>query len=228
LENQNEVTHKDILKEDSEELPKVSSFSTEKPIEYAKFPKLRVIGQFNKTYIIGEFNETLYLIDQHAAHEKIMFEKYMDDIKEGSVIAQPLLIPVLIDLSLDDFGIYEENKELFKTGGFNVENFGETTISLRQVPYIFGKLDIKNLFMSILDNLKNLGSGKTEEVKFHKIASMACKSAIKANDSLSKEEMEELLEKLRYIEEPFTCPHGRPTIIKMGLYELEKRFKRIQ
>ena len=228
LEGKEEVTHKDILKEDKGDLDKYKAFPVEKNIEYAKFPKLRVIGQFNKTYIIGEFNETLYLIDQHAAHEKIMFEKYMDDIKKGSVIAQPLLIPVVIDLSLDDFGVYEENKDFFKTGGFHIEDFGETTISVRQVPYIFGKLDMKNLFMSILDNLKNLGSGKTEEVKFHKIASMACKSAIKANDSLSKEEMDELLEQLRYIKEPFTCPHGRPTIIKMGLYELEKRFKRIQ
>ena len=101
--------------------------------------------------------------------------------------------------------------------------FGDNTISIREVPMFLGKPDVKFLFYEILDNLKKLGSGETTEVKYNKIASLACKAAVKANDKLSMMEMEKLMEDLRYIEDPFTCPHGRPTIIKITLNELEKK-----
>lgn len=193
----------------------------------AKFPPIRIIGQFNKTYILGEYDEVLYMIDQHAAHEKIIFEKYLKDIEEESLVVQPLLIPCVIDLSIDDFSYYEENKDIFKKAGFSLEEFGGQSLSLKEVPYFLGKLDSKNLFLSILDNLKSLGSGKTTEVKYNKIATMACKSAVKGNDSLSDMEMIKLVEELRYIDDPFHCPHGRPTIIKFSNYDLEKKFRRI-
>ncbi|AYE32972.1 DNA mismatch repair endonuclease MutL [Clostridium septicum] len=192
-----------------------------------KFPKLRIIGQFNKTYILGEYDEVLYMIDQHAAHEKILFEKYLNNIESGSIVVQPLLIPNLIDLTLDDYSYYEENKEVFKNAGFKIENFGGNTLSLKEVPYFLGKLDAKNLFLEILDNLKGLGSGKTSEVKYNKIATMACKAAVKANDYLNNIEMEKLLNDLRYIDDPFHCPHGRPVIVKFTGYELDKKFRRI-
>ena len=192
-----------------------------------KFPPLRIIGQFNKTYILGEYDEVLYMIDQHAAHEKIMFEKYLKDIENESLIVQPLLIPCVIDLSSDDLAYYEENAEVFKNAGFALEEFGGNTLSLKEVPYFLGKLEPKNLFLSILDNLKSLGSGKTTEVKYNKIATMACKSAVKGNDSLTDSEMIKLVEELRYIDDPFHCPHGRPTIIKFSNYDLEKKFRRI-
>lgn len=217
-----EHTTEEINQSDSKE-----NVNVEESIK-PKFPYFRIIGQFNKTYILSEYNEALYLIDQHAAHEKILFEQYKNEIKNSKVVCQPLLVPLLLELSLDDFGIYEENKEIFLKSGFNIEEFGDTSITIREVPYVLGKLDLKNFFMDMIDNIKNLGSGKKEDIKFNKIASMACRAAIKANDSLTLDEMEHLLEKLRYIDEPFTCPHGRPTIIKMDLYEIEKRFKRIQ
>ncbi|MGL5087111.1 MAG: DNA mismatch repair endonuclease MutL, partial [Clostridium sp.] len=131
-----------------------------------KFPKLRIIGQFNKTYILAEYEEVLYLVDQHAAHEKILFEKYLKEIEEGSIIIQPLLLPSLIDLTIDDYCSYEENIEIFKSSGFNIECFGGNTVAIKEVPYFLGRLNPKSLFMSILDNLKNLGSGKTTEVKY--------------------------------------------------------------
>lgn len=193
-----------------------------------KLPPIKVIGQFNKTYILGEYDNTLYLIDQHAAHEKILFEKYMHEIATGDVIVQTLMIPVVLELSFEDYGYFEENREVFKHCGFIIEVFGDNTINIKEVPYLLGKLEAKKLFFDILDNIKNLGSGKKEEVKYEKIASMACKSAIKANDALSLKEIESLLDELKYIEDPYNCPHGRPTIIKMSLYELEKKFKRIQ
>ena len=195
--------------------------------EVAKFPRLRIIGQFNKTYILAEHEEVLYLVDQHAAHEKILFEKYLKQIEEGTIIVQPLLVPTLIDLSIDDYCYYEENKEVFNKSGFKIEEFGGTTISIKEVPYFLGRLDPKNLFMNIIDNLKNLGSGKTTEVKYNRISTMACKAAVKANDYLKEMEMEKLINDLRFIEDPFHCPHGRPVIIKFTSYELDKKFRRI-
>lgn len=194
----------------------------------AKFPKLNVIGQFHNTYILAQYGDTLYLIDQHAAHEKILFEKYKNSIKENDVIAQILITPVIIELYHEDFLYYTDNKEIFSKIGFNIEFFGDNTISIREVPLILGKPDVKNLFMDILENLKNMGSGETWEIKYNSIARLACKAAIKANDSLSNIEMDALVEELRFIDDPFNCPHGRPTIIKLTLNELEKKFKRIQ
>ncbi|MBD7911539.1 MULTISPECIES: DNA mismatch repair endonuclease MutL [Clostridium] len=193
----------------------------------AKFPPLKIIGQFNKTYILAEYEEILYMIDQHAAHEKILFEKYLKNIESGSLVVQPLLIPAIIDLTIDDYANYEENAEVFKNAGFTLEEFGGNSITLKEVPYFLGKLDPKSLFLSILDNIKSLGSGKTTEVKYNKIATMACKAAVKGNDTLSDIEMIKLVEELRYIDDPFHCPHGRPTIIKFSNYDLEKKFRRI-
>ena len=199
----------------------------EKELNKAKFPDLRVIGQFSKTYILAEYLDTLYIIDQHAAHEKILYEKYVKDIESNEIIVQQLLIPCIIDLSLDDYECYKENIEVFTNSGFVIEEFGGNTIALKEVPYFLGKLDSKNFLLSIIDNLKNLGSGKTVEVKLNKIATMACKAAVKANDYLTQIEMEKLISDLRYIDNPFNCPHGRPIIIKFTEYELDKKFRRI-
>jgi DNA mismatch repair protein MutL len=193
-----------------------------------KFPNLNVIGQFNKTYILAEDGNELYIIDQHAAHEKVLFEKYRKDIEKKDITVQILLSPVLIELSAEDYLYFVENIEIFNNTGFVIENFGDNTITVREVPYILGKLNIKSFLLEIIDNLKNMGSGKTIEVKYDSIAKMACKRAIKANDSLSTLEIKALLDALRFAEDPFNCPHGRPTIIKITLNELEKRFKRIQ
>lgn len=193
-----------------------------------KLPNLRVIGQFYNTYIIAEAKEELYLVDQHAAHEKILFEKYRNDIKNMQVMSQLLIIPTVMELSPEDFSTYIENKELFKSTGFDIEVFGDETVTIREVPIFLGKPDLKNLFLNIIDNLKNMGTGLTVDVKYHKIATIACKAAVKGNDPLSQIEMVRLLEDLSYIEDPFNCPHGRPTIIKMSVNELEKKFKRIQ
>lgn len=216
-----------VLDEKTSKIPKEYLSNTKDNERIPKFPPLRIIGQFNKTYILGEYDEVLYIIDQHVAHEKILFEKYFKNIEEGSIIIQPLLVPEIIDLTLDDFSYYEENKEIFKNAGFTLEEFGGNSLALKEVPYFLGKLDAKGLFLSILDNIKELGSGKTPEVKYNKIATMACKAAVKGHDLLSEQEMIKLVEDLRYINDPFHCPHGRPTIIKFTNYDLEKKFRRI-
>lgn len=192
-----------------------------------KFPGLKVIGQFNKTYILAEYDEVLYIIDQHAAHEKILFEKYLKNIEDGDIVVQTLLVPTLIDLTTDDYCYFEENIDIFINAGFIIEKFGGNTIAIKEVPYFLGKLDARNLFINILDNIKSLGSGKTTEVKYNRIATLACKAAVKANDYLNEIEMERLINDLRHIEDPFHCPHGRPVIIKFTNYELDKKFRRI-
>ncbi|WP_333961032.1 DNA mismatch repair endonuclease MutL [Clostridium perfringens] len=193
----------------------------------AKFPKLKVIGQFNKTYILAEYDSTLYLIDQHAAHEKILFEKYSSDIAKKKVEIQPLMIPIVVTLPTEDYLYYDENKEIFEKAGFKISDFGDNSIRIEEVPYFLDKLNPTELITSMINNLKKMGTGETVEVKYNKIASMSCRAAVKANDVLSILEMEILIEDLRYINDPFHCPHGRPTIIKFTSYELDKKFKRI-
>lgn len=219
---------KDELKDKKDEdRINIKEVNNESLYREAKFPKLRIIGQFNKTYILGEYDSTLYLIDQHAAHEKILFEKYSLDIKNRKVEIQPLMVPLVIDLPLDDYLYYDENKEIFEKAGFKIKDFGDTSIRVEEVPYFLDKLNPTELILSIINNLKKMGSGETVEVKYNKIASMSCRAAVKANDVLSVLEMESLIEELRHIKDPFNCPHGRPTIIKFTSYELDKKFKRI-
>ena len=216
---------KPVVCEEKSKLDYITTNSIEEKI--AKFPNLRVIGQFNKMYILAEYDDILYIIDQHAAHEKILFEKYLKNIEERDIVVQKILVPILIDLTTEDFCFYEENLDIFSKAGFIIERFGGNTIAIKEVPYFLGKLDARNLFMNILDNIKSLGSGKTTEVKYNRIATLACKAAVKANNYLNESEMEKLVYDLRYIDDPFHCPHGRPVIIKFTNYDLDKKFRRI-
>ncbi|MFA9397163.1 MAG: DNA mismatch repair endonuclease MutL [Clostridiaceae bacterium] len=194
----------------------------------SKLPEMRVIGQFNKTYILCEYEETLFLIDQHAAHEKVLFEKYLDQINQLQVTAQILISPVVLDLSYEDINVYIENKEIFSQSGFLIEIFGNNSICIKEVPMFLGKPELSDLFMQILNNIKELKNTSSVYIKYNKIATLACKAAVKANQELNTREVESLLNELGRLEDPFNCPHGRPTIIKFSLNELEKRFKRIQ
>lgn len=193
----------------------------------AKFPGPRIIGQFMKTYILAESQSVLYLIDQHAAHEKVNFERYMKEIAGDSIIVQPLLAPDVLELSLDDYTVFKENEEIIKNAGFTLEDFGGRTVKVTEVPYFLGKVQSGEYIGEILDNLRNLGKGTDREVKYIKIATAACKASVRANDFLGMNEMTFLIEELRHLDEPFTCPHGRPTMIRITLGELEKMFRRI-
>lgn len=223
---------REILSEDTAVSVREKESAYEKKAEVklktAKFPSLRVIGQFDNTYILAEGEKMLYIIDQHAAHEKVLFEKYRAEIQNGDVLSQVLIAPVVIELTYDDFVYYSDNEDIFKSSGFKSEIFGDNTIIIKEVPVFLGKPYIKDLFLSIIDNLKNMGSGETIEVKYMKIATLACKSAIKAYHELTYAEMDALINDLRYLEDPFNCPHGRPTIVKYTVTDFEKRFKRIQ
>lgn len=220
-----------MLKESFEEL-KADTVPAARPEENtgkptAKFPMPRIIGQFRATYILTEIQDELYIFDQHAAHEKINFEKYMEEIKNGHVAAQGLLIPEILDLSMDDHQLYLENKEVLKEAGFLLEEFGDRSVAIREVPIFLGKTETAPYFHEILDNIRNLGKGSKEEVKYLRIATAACKASIKAYEELTMEEMRHLIETLRFIEEPFSCPHGRPTLVKLTEKDMQKMFRRI-
>lgn len=193
----------------------------------AKFPMPRIIGQFRDTYILTEIHDELYIFDQHAAHEKINFEKYMTEIREGAVASQGLLIPEIVDLDLEDHQLYLENREVLKEAGFVMEDFGDRSISIREVPLFLGKVQASSYLHEILDNIRNLGKGNKEDVKHLRIATAACKASIKAYEPLTMEEMRHLINELRFISEPFTCPHGRPTLVKLTEKDMQKMFRRI-
>lgn len=192
-----------------------------------KFNPLVVIGQIHFTYIVAEDSEDMFLIDQHAAHERIWYEKLLKDYNNTTVQIQDLLTPIVLNLSPVEKHIVFENINIFNKIGYNIEDFGGNSISIRSVPMLFGNPDTQKLFYDMLNQISIKGLEYSSVID-RVIYTMACKSAVKAGDKLNYKEMTELIDKLRYCDNPFNCPHGRPTIIKMSYTELEKKFKRIQ
>ena len=194
--------------------------------EYNKIP-YKFIGIAFKTYIIFELDNELYILDQHAAHERILYEKvkenYYSDTKKDS---QLLLIPDVITLTHKEMNIAKENLDKFERAGFVLEEFGENTFKLTGVPNICLELDNKELFLETLDEINSVARTAKQEIEDRFIATIACKAAVKANMALTKEEVDSLMEKLLKLPNPFTCPHGRPTTIKMTKTDIEKKFAR--
>ena len=136
-------------------------------------------------------------------------------------------MPIIVNLEQLEYATYKSNKDCFEKCGFSIEDFGENSIIIREVPFEFKDCDVKSLILEIISNIDNFGSGTLDEVKYNLIATKACKSAVKANCQLNMDEIKILLSKLMELENPFTCPHGRPIIIKFSLVEIEKMFKRV-
>jgi DNA mismatch repair protein MutL len=190
-------------------------------------PPLVIIGQSHYTYILAQGPDGLYVIDQHAAHERIMFEKFSKSFESGGVQLQTLVVPFVLELTPEELAAVKDNLDVISKLGFDVDFFGNNSIILRSVPIIFGEPQLKKLFLETIDSMvDNVTTSKGTIDKM--LNTMACKSAVKANDKLSLIEMEELINLLRQTLNPYTCPHGRPTIIKLTKNELEKKFKRIQ
>ena len=186
----------------------------------------RIIGQYNNTYILAERYNHLYIIDQHAAHEKILFEEFIHKFKTQNIIRQ-LIMPIIIDFDQVEYETYRDNIECFEKCGFCIENFEKTSIIVREVPFEFKDCNIKSLIVEIIKNIENFGTGTLDEVKYDLIATKSCKSAVKANCKLNINEINILMDKLMKLDNPFTCPHGRPIIINFSLREVEKMFKRV-
>ena len=192
-----------------------------------KIPDYKYIGIAFSTYIIIEMNSELYIIDQHAAHERIMYEQikanYYNDTNKDS---QLMLLPDIINLSHKDMQIAKDNMEIFEKAGFVLEEFGENTIKLSGVPTVCLDLDTKELFLETLDEINTVARTAKQEIEEKFIATVACKAAVKANMALTKEEVDSLMQKLLTLPNPFTCPHGRPTAIRMTKADIEKKFSR--
>ncbi|MEG6565899.1 DNA mismatch repair endonuclease MutL [Thermoanaerobacterium saccharolyticum] len=185
----------------------------------------KIVGVIFSTYIIVEKDDMIYLVDQHAAHERILYEKFMN--MYNNVQGKQTTIPILINIEPGDDVIINENIELFNKLGYKFENFGNNSIILREVPVVLGQPESRQLFIDIIDKLKKDDFNKDINLKEETIIMMACKKAVKAMDCLSKEEISSLFNDLKVTENPYTCPHGRPVIVSIKKYELEKMFKRI-
>ena len=195
--------------------------------EYKKIP-YKFIGIVFKTYIILEMGKEMYILDQHAAHERIMYEKVKKNYySDSSKDSQMLLLPDVITLTHKEMDIAKENIAMFEKAGFSLEEFGENTIKLTGVPTVCIDLDTKELFLETLDEINTVARTAKQEKEEKFIATVACKAAVKAHMALTREEVDSLMDKLLELPNPFTCPHGRPTIITYSNYELEKLFKRV-
>jgi len=194
--------------------------------EYQK-PTYKFIGIVFNTYIIIEIDKEMYIIDQHAAHERILYEKvkanyYNDETKDS----QLMLLPDIITLSHKEMEIAKDNMQMFQKAGFMLEEFGENTLKLTGVPEMCLDLETKEMFLETLDEINSVSRTAKQEIEERFIATVACKAAVKANMALTKEEVDSLMDKLLALPNPFTCPHGRPTAIKMSKYDIEKKFAR--
>ena len=187
----------------------------------------RIVGQVFDTYWIVEFDNKMYIIDQHAAHEKVLYEKFIKVYNETKISTQMISPPVIISLSSLEISFVEKNKEVLSKMGFEIESFGGKEIKISGIPSILPSISKYEVLKEIIGNLSENDVVKTPELIISKTASMACKAAVKGNDRLSFEEAKKLIDDLFELENPYSCPHGRPTIIEMTKQELEKKFKRI-
>ncbi len=189
-----------------------------------------ILGQIFDTYWLVAFLDKLYIIDQHAAHEKVKYEEFMLKFACKDIVSQSLNPPIILSLSATEETVLKENMASFEALGFVVEEFGGREYALRSVPMDLYGYDEQGLFLSVLDELGEEGKNSNTKTSLsieQKIASMSCKAAVKGNNRLSKQEMTALIDQLLELENPYHCPHGRPTIISMSKYEIEKKFKRI-
>lgn len=187
----------------------------------------RIIGQLFDTYWLVEYDEKFYIIDQHAAHEKVLYERFMKEFEQREIISQMVSPPEIIALSLQEAALLKEQMEIFEQFGFEISSFGGKEYSISAVPANLYGVTVQELFIEILDSLESEGRNKTPELITHRIATAACKAAVKGNQMLSVLEADKLIDELLGLENPYHCPHGRPTIVSMTKYELEKKFKRI-
>ena len=192
------------------------------------FNNYKIVGQIFSTYWIIEQNNEIFIIDQHSAHERVIYEELSQKYKEENISSQRLIEPIVIKATPLEKSTIEQNISLFEKFGFDIEEFGLNTYAIRQVPFIFKTPVEPSFFTELLDMLVDKNISNVYDAKIEKIISMSCKKAVKANDRLSFIEAKSLIEKILKLENPFSCPHGRPTIIKMTKYEIEKLFKRIQ
>lgn len=207
--------------------PKQLDLFDEKMLTKENRPRYRILGQIFDTYWLIAFTDKLFIVDQHAAHEKVKYERLMKHYHEKDIVTQTLNPPIVVTLSAKEEATFLSCKDVFAGLGFEIEDFGGREYALRGVPVDLYGQEEKTLFLSVLDEMSEGPLHKDLTVVEEKLATMACKSAVKGNHSFSFAEMEALIDELLTLDNPYNCPHGRPTIISMSKYEIEKKFKRI-
>ena len=224
------IKEEDLIKEekkDFDDIAKLGNTSMFDDIKEYQKPNYKFIGIVFNTYIIIEIEKEMYIIDQHAAHERILYEKVKSNYyNEQCKDSQMMLLPDIITLSHKEMQIAKDNMQMFKNAGFMIEEFGENTIKLTGVPEMCLDLETKEMFLETLDEINSVSRTAKQEIEEKFIATVACKAAVKANMALTKEEVDSLMAKLLSLPNPFTCPHGRPTAIKMSKYDIERKFAR--
>jgi len=220
---QNQIVQADDVKYENITLASISSDFLTKDAK----KKHRIIGQLFKTYWLVEFEDKLFIVDQHAAHEKVLYERTMETLKEKEYTSQTISPPIVLSLDAQEILMLEKYKEQIVKMGYEVESFGGKEYMISAIPANLFHVDMKDLFIEMLDDFSNLSGRETPELILEKVASMSCKAAVKGNQSLSYSEFDALVEELLSLENPYNCPHGRPTIISMTKYEIEKKFKRV-
>lgn len=187
-----------------------------------------IVGQVFDTYWIVQFGDKMFIIDQHAAHEKVLYERMMARYKDRKPVSQAVAPPIILTLNMNEEALLSKYMDIFTDFGYEIEHFGGKEYAVRAVPYDLYSISKEALLMEILDTLSDDTAGRiTPDIITEKVASMSCKAAVKGNNRLSEAEANELIDELLTLENPYNCPHGRPTIISMSKYELEKKFKRI-
>ena len=209
------------------EKPVQMNFFEEKLLTKEAKTEYKIMGQIFDTYWLVAFRDKLFIIDQHAAHEKVKYESFMKQLEENGVQSQMLNPPVIITLSGREEAILKESMDIFESMGFEIEEFGGNAYAIRSVPTDLYGCSESELFTEMLDELAEGQLKGAPEVIRQRIATMACKAAVKGNMSFDRAGMEALIDELLNLEDPYHCPHGRPTIISMSKYEIEKKFKRI-
>ncbi len=201
----------------------------EKVLSKENVKEYEILGQIFGTYWIIAFKDKMFMVDQHAAHEKVNYERMIKRYKSGDMLSQMVNPPVIVTLSSAEEEIFLQYRQYFEKLGFNIENFGGHEYAMRAIPMdLFGCDNEKDMFIQILDELSHETSmDRTPDVINYKIASMACKASVKGNTKMTRQEMEALLDELLTLDNPYNCPHGRPTIISMSKYEIDKKFKRV-
>ena len=210
-----------------EPAPKQLELLEEKLLAPESRNRIRMIGQVFDTYWLAEFDDNFYIIDQHAAHEKVYYERLVKKFRENSIDSQYLTPPLIVSLNMQEEEILNANKDYFEQFGFEIEHFGGREYCISAVPSNLYGLTEEELFLEMLDHLDSDNSKDALDIFASRLATMACKAAVKGNNRLSMEEAEKLLDELMTLENPYHCPHGRPTIISMTKTEMEKKFKRI-
>lgn len=216
----------EILKQE-QEAPKQLELFEEKLLAPESRSRHRLIGQLFETYWLVEFDDRFFIIDQHAAHEKVNYERFVKQFKEQETHSQYLSPPLIVSLSLEEEASLLANQEFFEKAGFEIEPFGGREYSISAVPADLYGFSEEDLFLEMLDNLAGEGEKDALNIFTARLATMACKSAVKGNNKLSFQEADQLIDQLLTLNNPYHCPHGRPTIISMTKTEIEKKFKRI-